>query len=100
MKKIAIACSSLGFMLFLAACGSNDDAAETPQEAYENNCAMCHGQDLSGGNGGPPLDNLGSKYTQEELVDIMENGKGGMPAGQAEGEEAEKIAEWLQDQQE
>ncbi|MFP7255421.1 hypothetical protein CHH91_14300 [Virgibacillus sp. 7505] len=99
MKKLVLTGCSLMFMLFLAACGSSDDTAGTPQEAYENNCAMCHGQDLSGGNGGPPLDNLGSTYTKEELVDIMENGKGGMPAGQAEGEEAEKIAEWLLEQQ-
>lgn len=99
MKKLALTVASLLFILFLAACGNSDNTAETPQEAFENNCAMCHGQDLSGGNGGPPLDNLGSKYTKEELVDIMENGKGGMPAGQAEGEEAEKIAEWLQEQQ-
>lgn len=99
MKKLALTGSSLLFVLFLAACGNSDNTAETPQEAFENNCAMCHGQDLSGGNGGPPLDNLGSTYTKEELVDIMENGKGGMPAGQAEGEEAEQIAEWLQEQQ-
>ncbi|MFP7492355.1 cytochrome c [Terribacillus saccharophilus] len=99
MKKLMITSCSLLCMLTLAACGSNDDAAETPQESYENNCSMCHGQDLSGGNGGPSLDDVASKYTTEELVDIMENGKGGMPAGQAEGEEAEKIAEWLQDQQ-
>jgi len=100
LKKMAIASTILAFLFILAACGSKDETAETPQEAYENNCAMCHGQDLSGGNGGPPLDTLGSKYTQEELVEIMENGKGGMPAGQAEGEEAEKIAEWLRNQQE
>lgn len=99
MKKLALTGSSLVVILFLAACGNSDNTAETPQEAFENNCAMCHGQDLSGGNGGPPLGNLGSTYTKEELVDIMENGKGGMPAGQAEGEEAEKIAEWLQEQQ-
>lgn len=99
MKKLALTSSSLLFILLLAACGNSDNTAETPQESFENNCAMCHGQDLSGGNGGPPLDNLGSTYTKEELVDIMENGKGGMPAGQAEGEEAEKIAEWLQEQQ-
>jgi cytochrome c551 len=99
LKKLALTGSSLVVILFLAACGNSDNTAETPQEAFENNCAMCHGQDLSGGNGGPPLDNLGSTYTKEELVDIMENGKGGMPAGQAEGEEAQKIAEWLQEQQ-
>ncbi|QXE00942.1 cytochrome c [Terribacillus sp. DMT04] len=98
MKKQVIVSSSLLILLLLTACGGSEEA-ETPAEAFENNCAMCHGQDLSGGNGGPALDNLGSDYTQEELVDIMENGKGGMPAGQAEGEEAEKIADWLLKQQ-
>lgn len=51
---MAIASTILAFLFILAACGSKDETAETPQEAYENNCAMCHGQDLSGGNGGPP----------------------------------------------
>jgi biotin synthase-like enzyme len=35
--------------------------------------------------------------SKEEILDIIENGKGGMPAGILKGEDAEAVASWLAD---
>ncbi|MGP4061684.1 cytochrome c550 [Halobacillus sp. H74] len=67
----------------------------SPEELFQNQCATCHGGDLSGGNG-PNLQEVGSKYSAEEIKDIIVNGKGSaMPAGLYTGEQATKLAEWL-----
>ncbi|MBM7551416.1 cytochrome c551 [Thalassobacillus pellis] len=64
------------------------------EKAFQQNCASCHGADLSGG-AGPSLQEVGAKYSKEEILNIIKNGKGSMPAGQATGEDAELIASWL-----
>ncbi|WP_164216649.1 cytochrome c551 [Virgibacillus sp. YIM 98842] len=76
--------------------GAVDTAAA--EEAYEQSCASCHGADLSGG-AGPDLQNVGSNYSAEEIADIIENGKGSMPAGLATGEDKDNIAAWLAEMQ-
>ncbi|MBT2216112.1 c-type cytochrome [Virgibacillus dakarensis] len=85
--------------------GSSDNGgtvdASAAQEAFESSCASCHGADLSGG-AGPALTDVGSKYSKEEIVDIIENGKEGdqgtMPGGMATGDDVDLIASWLADQ--
>lgn len=75
--------------------GGDDQAAE---QAFQDNCASCHGEDLSG-QSGPNLQEVGSKYDQDEIADIIENGKEGdqgtMPAGMATGDDVDLIASWL-----
>jgi cytochrome c551 len=72
--------------------GTVDTAAA--EQIFANNCAMCHGADLSGG-AGPNLQTIGSKYSQEEIHDIIVNGKGGMPAVNISDEDANTVAAWL-----
>ncbi|WP_181347278.1 cytochrome c551 [Thalassobacillus sp. CUG 92003] len=72
--------------------GEVDTAAA--EEAFQQNCASCHGSDLSG-QAGPSLQEVGSEYSQEDILGIIQNGKGSMPSGQASGEDAELIASWL-----
>lgn len=57
MKK-GLAALFLGMVIILGACGNADDTnsdsaenLEAGEEVYRNNCANCHGADLSG-NGG------------------------------------------------
>jgi mono/diheme cytochrome c family protein len=58
------------------------------------NCATCHGQDLKGAFG-PSLIKAGQSLSEEELVNILKNGKGSsMPKGLASGKEAE-VAKYL-----
>src|SRR5699024_8766953 len=42
-------------------------------EAIAQSCIGCHGGDLEGGSG-PSLQDVGSKYSQEEIQDIINNG--------------------------
>lgn len=73
--------------------GETDD----PEAIFESNCASCHGDDLSGGMG-PDLTEVGSRDSEDEINDIIMNGKGDdMPAGLVEADEADALAEWLAD---
>ncbi|WP_156288328.1 cytochrome c551 [Oceanobacillus salinisoli] len=118
MKKWLLAVI-FGTALVLTACGGggDDDAAEEPadteneatdagtvdveagEEVYANNCAMCHGADLSGG-GGPDLTQVGSKYSADEIADIVQNGFGKMqPQSHVTGEDLENLTTWLSEKQ-
>ncbi|RYG74401.1 cytochrome c [Lentibacillus lipolyticus] len=100
-----------GTALVLGACGGGDDggtdngdsagdngegATETAgaEEIYQNNCASCHGGDLSGG-AGPDLTAVGADYSKDDIVDIIQNGKGGMPPQDVAEEDAQTLASWL-----
>lgn len=89
-----------GSAIFLAACGGDDSASngETAEidrkSVVQQSCATCHGGQLQGGNA-PALNQLGAKYSEEEILDIILNGKDRMPGGIVKGEKAEAAAEYL-----
>ncbi|MGN7852137.1 MULTISPECIES: cytochrome c551 [Exiguobacterium] len=119
LKNLLLALG-LGTTLALGACGGSDDSSssdssstkeestmnddssktETAVDAekiFANNCASCHGNNLEG-NVGPNLTKVGSKYSSEEIQEIIKNGKGQMPAGLLkEDEEIVAVADWLAD---
>lgn len=68
-------------------------------EAIAQSCIGCHGTDLAGGGSAPSLQQVGSKYTEEEILDIIKNGIPGtsMPSmvPAISNEEAEVLAAWL-----
>jgi cytochrome c551 len=68
--------------------------ASNPEEIVNSTCITCHGENLQGG-GGPALDKIGSKLSQNEIEDIINNGKNGMPSGLISGEDVTVVAEWL-----
>lgn len=75
--------------------GGEEEVVASPEEIFQQNCSSCHGGNLEGG-AGPALDKVGSKYSAEEIADIIQNGKGtGMPAGLVTGEAQQLLAEWL-----
>lgn len=75
--------------------GSVDSAAA--EDIYKSNCASCHGSDLSGG-AGPDLTKVGAEYSKEDIKDIIQNGKGSMPAQkQVTGDDLDTLASWLAD---
>ncbi|ASS98212.1 MULTISPECIES: cytochrome c551 [Geobacillus] len=106
--KWKLAAMFLGVSLALAACGGGGDnagekngggngggdTAAAAEQIFKQNCASCHGQDLSGGVG-PNLQKVGSKYSKDQIKEIIANGRGAMPAGIIKGEDADKVAEWL-----
>ncbi|MCR8872361.1 c-type cytochrome [Peribacillus frigoritolerans] len=74
--------------------GGTQDTAGNPEEIVSNSCISCHGENLQGG-AGPALNKIGAKYSQNDIEDIINNGKNGMPAGVISNEEAAIVAEWL-----
>jgi cytochrome c551 len=89
----------MGTGLVLAACGGGGDDEATgdtvdAEKIAAQKCSTCHGENLEGG-GGPKISDVGSRYSKEEIEEIILNGKGGMPAGIIKGEEASAVAEWL-----
>jgi cytochrome c551 len=96
----------LGTSLVLAACGGGDEAKEpagdggattvNAEKIYTNSCASCHGQNFEGGVG-TDLTAVGSKYSAEEIEEIIHEGIPGtaMRAKIIVGEEATAVANWL-----
>jgi len=125
MKKAWIALI-FGSALFLAACGGNDDEAnndntvtedtttETTDDATDTgndtanadkgeeivkaNCTSCHGGNLEGMGNTPSLADVGSRLSEEEILNVILNGRNGMPGGLIQGEDAEAAAAWLAQQ--
>ena len=111
MKKKWLATFMLGSALTLGACGGDDSGTEdkdTGSETTENGttsdaseqvaqqrCATCHGGNLQGMGNTPALNDIGSRLSEEEILNVIENGQGGMPGGLVKGEEAEALAAWL-----
>lgn len=79
------------------AAGDSVDVA-AGEEVYKTSCAACHGADLSGG-AGPDLTQVGSKYSAEEIADIITNGIGTMPAQNVAGEDLDNLSNWLAEKQ-
>jgi polyvinyl alcohol dehydrogenase (cytochrome) len=63
---------------------------------FAANCATCHGADGSGG-AGPDLRGIGQVHTVDELIDVITNGRNGMPAwrDQLTAEEIQAVAEYV-----
>ncbi len=54
---------------------------ERGESFYNQNCANCHGADLEGQHQiYPPLDNISEDYSKKEVLTIIEEGGGMMPA--------------------
>src|SRR5699024_12214216 len=78
----------IGTLIVLGACGGgNDDNASNNnnsgdsaagEEVYQQNCASCHGDDLSG-EAGPSLETIGADLDVDDIKDVIENGQGSMP---------------------
>ncbi|PLR85919.1 cytochrome C [Bacillus canaveralius] len=71
-----------------------DTASANPEEIYQKSCIGCHGGDYQGG-AGPALKGVGDRLSQEEIADIVVNGKGNMPPGLVAQDQAPAMAEWL-----
>lgn len=109
-KKLLTLLLGTSLVMGLAACGGGGDKdttkkdtgggtetsnASDAQKIYDQKCSSCHGGDMKGAMG-PNLTKVGSKYSKDEILDILKNGKsGGMPAGLVTGDDANTIATWL-----
>ncbi|MDQ0231480.1 c-type cytochrome [Metabacillus malikii] len=91
----------LGTSLLLAACGGGDEASDgntttaggDAEKIIQQNCIGCHGDNLQG-RSGKDLTGVGDRYSREEIIDILVNGKGSMPKMLGEAD-AEIVTDWL-----
>ncbi|MEH7180496.1 cytochrome c551 [Neobacillus vireti] len=115
MKKWLYGIICVAFLGLITACGGGNDETkedtnntqeqttdEQEQTAdagdgdalFQQSCSSCHGGDLVSG-GAPDLDKIGSKYSKDEIEQIILKGQGGMPGGLLKGEDADAVASWL-----
>ncbi|MGE7950093.1 cytochrome c551 [Lysinibacillus sp. NPDC093688] len=101
MKK-AMLTLAIGSAIFLAACGGGKTTNEGSKTTTPNgetiamkSCITCHGGELQGQGNAPKISDVGSRLTEKEILDVIENGKGSMPAGVVKGADAEAVAKWL-----
>ncbi len=101
MKVLGIMFASL--VILLTACSSTPDTskqkptsqASAEETIFQNHCSTCHGGNLEGGYG-PSLQKVGAKYSKEQILDIMKNGKGSMPSQSFIPQaDRDKLAAWL-----
>ncbi|WP_170008197.1 cytochrome c551 [Bacillus fonticola] len=100
---------TFGALLTVTACGGVEEAgngdatvessapkevANAAEEVYGGNCIQCHGENLAGVSG-PNLQKVGGKYSEDEIRNIIENGRGGMPPGLIEGGDLDNVVQWL-----
>ena len=106
-----------GSVLMLSACGGGGDdeevtmtddeaggevtqATDAEQLLEKGTCITCHGGNLEGAGSFPSLNDVGSRLSEEEILNVILNGQGNMPGKLLEGTEAEVVAEWLSQQKE
>jgi cytochrome c551 len=93
MKNVRV----FGLLLLFILGGCGNDAADEPlngEGLYQKSCAGCHGGDLQGASG-PTVKGMADKYSEEELVSIIMEGKGMMPGNLLSDEEAKLVTDWL-----
>jgi cytochrome c551 len=118
MKRFPFWAMSIALVFFAIACARGGQQAQPPanqpaetappaggnaaydaaaaQTLFNNTCSSCHGKSLEGSMG-PNLQHVGGKYSKEQILDILQNGKGQMPGGLVKGGDAETLAAWLAD---
>ncbi|MBE3593555.1 MAG: cytochrome c [Candidatus Carbobacillus altaicus] len=74
--------------------GTGNTSTVNAEQVFQANCASCHANNLSGGVG-PNLQHIGSQLDEAQILSVIENGKGAMPAGLIKGDEAKAVAAWL-----
>ncbi|WP_088102501.1 cytochrome c550 [Halalkalibacter urbisdiaboli] len=72
----------------------HEDPIAAGEEIAGKSCIGCHGGDL-GGASGPALTALEGKYDHDEIVGIIQNGQGAMPATGLNDVDADAVAQYL-----
>ncbi|GER65990.1 cytochrome c-551 [Weizmannia acidilactici] len=104
MKKQLAMAAALLLAIGLSACGNgsssqgggsnNTVSGGDAEKLVDQKCSACHGNNLEG-DVGPNLQHIGSKLSEKQILHVIENGKGDMPAGLLKGSDAKKVAKWL-----
>jgi cytochrome c551 len=105
MRRKRFVLAILPAFLLLSACGAGGDKSDSSdtnhstagnaEDLYQESCIGCHGQNLEGA-AGPNLQKVGAKYSEGQIEEIINKGRGNnMPGGLVNEKEAEALAKWL-----
>ncbi|MFD1030744.1 cytochrome c550 [Metaplanococcus flavidus] len=76
--------------------GEGEDTADAgefdPEAKAQESCIACHGSSYEGASG-PSL--VATELSQEEIEDVLINGKGTMPPGLVDADNIPAMAEWV-----
>ncbi|SDC31799.1 c-type cytochrome [Shouchella lonarensis] len=74
-----------------------EDPIAHGEQVVQKSCVSCHATDLAGTGNAPALNALEGKLSKEEIIEVVKNGRGGMPSfsGTFKDEEIDAIAEYL-----
>ncbi|QDI89790.1 cytochrome c [Salicibibacter halophilus] len=105
---LLIAVAGISLMLILSFVGLGDPAGEEEEgeengngeeeavdvgvELYEENCLSCHGENMEG-DSGPAIEG----QSADEVMTAIEEGPGSMPEDLVTGEDAEAVAEYVEE---
>ncbi|MEH7308615.1 c-type cytochrome [Neobacillus drentensis] len=82
-------------LLLLTGCSSgNSSTAMDGESLYKESCAACHGENLQGAVG-PTIVNMKSKYSEAEVLKIVNEGTKKMPGNLLDEEKSEIVTKWL-----
>ncbi|WP_052352739.1 c-type cytochrome [Neobacillus dielmonensis] len=86
-------------LLLLAGCSAkaSEKTSLDGEALYQGKCLACHGADLKGGFG-PPVVNISSKYSEQQLKKIITEGTGKMQGQNVNEEETQELTDWLMKQ--
>ncbi|MGM0844215.1 MAG: cytochrome c550 [Bacillota bacterium] len=74
--------------------GTADSGEFDPEGHYQQACMSCHGGNYEGG-AGPALTGIGESLSEDEIKDVLQNGKGIMPGDLVPAENLDAMTEWL-----
>ena len=57
-----------------------ESASSSPEDIYKQNCISCHGDAYQGGVG-PALKGVADRLSEDEVKEVIANGRGAMPSG-------------------
>ena len=73
-----------------------DEPVTEGQVTFENSCSGCHGADGDSGSS-PQLSSVVPPLSDEELTDVIVNGKGSMPGGLVQEADVPALVSYLRD---
>ncbi|MFJ7746207.1 cytochrome c550 [Peribacillus sp. NPDC097295] len=71
-----------------------ETASSSPEDIYKQNCISCHGDAYQGGVG-PALKGVADRLSEDEVKNVIANGRGAMPPGLVEESKLDAMAKYI-----
>ncbi|MFJ7637234.1 cytochrome c550 [Peribacillus sp. NPDC097206] len=71
-----------------------ESASSSPEDIYKQNCISCHGDAYQGGVG-PALKGVADRLSEDEVKEVIANGRGAMPAGLVDESNLDAMAKYI-----